>query len=254
MKPTPYEDINQLLDELLKNVQEIFGEKLVGLYLYGSLVWGDFDHNISDIDLLAALTFDVTEEDVQRLKKMHADFANLHKKWADRIEVQYLSLHALKTFKSEESLVACISPGEPFHTKMIGRHWLMNWYMVQEKGITLFGPSPSTIIDPISKEDFIQSVKEHAANWTEWVKDMKNKKAQAYAILTLCRAFYAYKNGEQTSKKQAANWVMKELPECSDLIQNALSWREKQRSKNEDGKSTYPETEKFVNFIVEKIK
>ena len=51
--PTAYADINELLEILLTSMQKILGEKLVGLYLYGSLVIGDFDPAISDIDLFA---------------------------------------------------------------------------------------------------------------------------------------------------------------------------------------------------------
>ncbi|MEZ0537617.1 nucleotidyltransferase domain-containing protein [Caldicellulosiruptoraceae bacterium PP1] len=57
MFPTPYEDINHLLNSLLSRIQNIFGTKFLGFYLYGSLVWGDFDKDISDIDLLAVFIF-----------------------------------------------------------------------------------------------------------------------------------------------------------------------------------------------------
>jgi hypothetical protein len=36
--PTLYSEINKLLELLLSSMQKILGEKLVGLYLYGSLV------------------------------------------------------------------------------------------------------------------------------------------------------------------------------------------------------------------------
>jgi predicted nucleotidyltransferase len=55
MTITPYADIDQLLVKLLANLQQILDNKLIGLYLYGSLVTGDFDTNRSDIDLLAVL-------------------------------------------------------------------------------------------------------------------------------------------------------------------------------------------------------
>jgi len=55
-------------------------------------------------------------------------------------------------------ILAVISPGEPFHFKESDPGWLMNWYMVQEQGRTLFGPDPTTLIDPISKQEFIQTV------------------------------------------------------------------------------------------------
>lgn len=53
MKPTPYEDVNTLLGALLARIRSVLGINLVGVYLYGSLPSGDFDPDVSDIDLLA---------------------------------------------------------------------------------------------------------------------------------------------------------------------------------------------------------
>lgn len=52
MQVTPYANINELLELILSSLQRILGAKLVGLYLNGSLVIGDFDPEISDIDLV----------------------------------------------------------------------------------------------------------------------------------------------------------------------------------------------------------
>ena len=46
-----YPQIGALLDELLTQMQAVLGDKLVGVYLYGSLVVGDFYDAISDVDL-----------------------------------------------------------------------------------------------------------------------------------------------------------------------------------------------------------
>jgi predicted nucleotidyltransferase len=158
MQATLYPDINILLDILLSRIQSILGKKLVGLYLYGSLVMGDFDHESSDIDLLAVISSDIDDEEFSRLDKMQTDFINKYKEWDDRIEIAYLSENALKTFKTQRSQIAIISPGEPFHVKDAGIDWLMNWYIVREKGVTLFGPPATSIIPSISKEEFIHAV------------------------------------------------------------------------------------------------
>ena len=253
MKLTNYPKADEVINILLSEIQSILGDKLVGLYLYGSLVWGDFDEDISDIDLLVAVKAPIDDEEFKRLQEMHNSFTEKFTEWDDRIEVQYLSLDALKTFKTKESEVVTISPGEPIEKRMVGKHWLMNWWMVREKGLTIFGPDPKTIIEPISKEEFIQTVKEHTENWNEWVKGMYRKAAQAYAILTMCRAYYAFKNGDQVSKRQAAEWVKKEFPQYSKLIQDALVWRDTgKRDKHED-KENYPKTEEFVNFVRKQI-
>ncbi len=253
MQPTAYPDVNDLLDSLLSQVQTILRQKLVGLYLYGSLVTGDVDIDISDIDLLAATAGDLNETEFSALNKMQDDIVSTYQQWENRLEIAYLSLHALKTFKTCTSQIAIISPGEPFHLKAAGRDWLMNWYIVRERGITLSGPPPTKIIEPISKEEFIQAVKEHAEGWRDWVNNSKNRPAQAYAILTLCRALYTYKNGEPVSKPQAALWAAAELPEWASLIKNALLWRQAWREPVVDPDATLPETRRFVNFVIDQI-
>src|SRR5260370_22829617 len=96
----------------------------------------------------------------------------------------------------------------------------------------------------------MQAVKEQMKAWGEWINDIHKRKDQAFAILTMCRALYAYKNDEQASKKQAALWAENELPEWSKLIQNALLWREDWRNEQVDHEETFPETLRFVRFAI----
>lgn len=245
-------EANKIVAELLQNIKVVLAEKLVGVYVYGSLATGDFYPKTSDIDMLAAISVDLKEEEFKNLKKMHEEFILKYQDWNNRIEVHYLSTKALKTFKSTTSKVASIRPGDPFQMIEVGDHWLMNWYMVREKGITLYGPSPKTIIEPISKEEFIDSVKQHTKSWNEWVKPMKNRKAQAYSILTLCRALYAVENGEQPSKKHAALWAEKQLPEWATLIKNAITWRESEVDVEND-EENYNKTVEFVNVVRNRV-
>ena len=81
MDVTQYSNVNELIDQLLLRMKSILGEKLVGLYLEGSLIIGDFDPNISDIDLVAALSADIDDRKFEELQKMHQDFATAHQEW-----------------------------------------------------------------------------------------------------------------------------------------------------------------------------
>jgi predicted nucleotidyltransferase len=253
MQITPYADINDLLDSLVCQIQLILNQKLVGVYLYGSLVWGDFDYESSDIDVLVATSSAIDGKDFSDLQHMQNDLINTYTYWDGRIEIAYVTTAALQTFKSRISEIAIISPGEPFHIKEAGKDWLINWYMVQEKGLTLFGPAPATRIDPISKEEFIHAVRQQAQDWADWIYHIHQRPGQAYAILTMCRAFYAYKNAEQVSKRQAAEWVAQQLPEWSALIENAFLWRAAWRDEGVDHDATFPETLKFVQFMIAQI-
>lgn len=240
---TPYPDINALLRDLRTRMQAILGEKLVGVYLYGSLVWGDFDHDVSDVDLLAALTADVDDREFVALQAMHDAIAAQYPAWNDRIETQYFSIEGLRNFREKPFPMCNISPGEPFHRMTAGRDWLMNWYFVLIYGITLYGPPPNTIIPPIGKMEFIARAREDATFWRGYVTNTRDSaQYQAYAILTLCRGWYTVTNGEQVSKRRAAEWAAERLPDWADLIRAALIGR----SDPANNRVSYRETQNFV--------
>jgi hypothetical protein len=253
MQETPFPDVNRLLESLLSRIRHILQERLVGLYLYGSLTTGDFDPESSDIDLLAATTSDVSGRESNALSVMHRDFAREHPAWEDRVEVAYLSAAALRTFRSERSPIAVISPGEPFHLTEAGSEWLMNWYVVREKGVALFGPPAEALIPSISRGEFAECVRDYAAEWGDRISDVRERKGQAYAILTMCRALHLHRTGETASKRQAALWAQEELPQWSGLIQSALAWRDAWREQQVDHAATRAQTIRFVNMVRDQI-
>ena len=253
MQETAYPDVNRILDILLSQMRQILRERLVGLYLYGSLTTGDFDLHTSDIDLLAATLSDLNDTEFEDLQEMHRALARDNKAWDDRVEVAYLSASALRTFRVHRSNMVVISPGEPFHTKEAGVEWLQNWYLVRESGVALFGPSAKTIILPITQDEFIEAVRDYAAELGEKIIGVRDRKGQAYAILTMCRALYTRKNGERVSKRQAALRAQGEMPQWSRLIQSALEWRVAWREEQVDHTATYAETVRFVNFLRDQI-
>jgi predicted nucleotidyltransferase len=241
-----YLEVDGVLRILRGQMQAVLGQRLVGLYLYGSLVWGDFDPEVSDIDLLAAIATEVSSDEADELRGLHEQFASEHPSWYDRIEVQYVSLEGLRTFKLRTSRIAAISPGEPFEVCEVGRHWLLNWYSVQERSITLLGRPPRRVIEPISREEFVAVVREHALAWPEWVQEARSRRAQSYAILTMCRALYACTHGEQPSKPRAARWALAQMPEWASLIEDALVWS---KAADADGADTHVRTVAFVREV-----
>jgi hypothetical protein len=57
--------------------------------------------------------------------------------------------------------VANISPGERLNLKMAGREWLIGFYMVREHGVPLLGPPPGEVIESISRDEFLDSVRRY---------------------------------------------------------------------------------------------
>lgn len=246
--------INKVLSSLLTALKPILGDELLGIYLYGSAVWGDFDEDISDIDLLVVVKSDIDQIAFNKLNVMHHELVKQYPNWDDRIEIAYLSERALKTFKSQRSPIAVISPGEPFNIKDAGTDWLINWYLIQEKNEIVFGPDPKAFINPISTNEYIDAVKQQASEWQDWVKHTENSRPfQAYAVLTLCRALYAVENGRHASKQEAATWVQTKYPAWAAIVLKAIEWRKDYKNQQVDPSLTFKEVEKTVCEMILKI-
>jgi predicted nucleotidyltransferase len=88
--PTPYPEVNALLQQLLSSVQAVLAHGLVGMYLDGSVATGDFEPDKSDID------FVVVDEVFLALKHMHARLATGASRWVTELEGSYVPRRALR--------------------------------------------------------------------------------------------------------------------------------------------------------------
>jgi hypothetical protein len=247
MTITAAPEVDALLAELRDGIAAILGQRLLGLYLYGSLVAGGFTPGVSDVDLLAVTATTIHQREFALLDEMQTAILARRPDWNDRIEIGYLSAAALRSFRSQASPIAVIHPGEPFHFKQAGRDWLVNWWVVREQGLALLGPPADQLIGPIATQEFLDIVVEHAQRWPEWMQHMRQRKSQSYAILTMCRALYTTEHGRQVSKQQAARWVQSLLPAWAPLIEQALEWRV--APENFDDAEHYPDTLRFVELM-----
>ncbi len=251
---TQHGEVNNILDRLLDGHRRIFGDKLVGFYLYGSLVWGDFDIASSDIDTLCVIASEITHEEMKLLDRLHVEIANQNPLFRDRIEVHYASRYGLKYVREFPSKMGNISPGEPLHIIDASIDWLVEWYCVQEYAITLFGVDKSEVIPYIDKSEFIQQTCNYARSFKERIQESKgNPYSQAYIILTLCRALYTLKNGEQISKPGAARWAADFLPEYRELITHALAWRRERKLTDPSSLETYTMAKQFTDEMIERF-
>jgi predicted nucleotidyltransferase len=245
-------EMRALPDLLYKRVQAILGDHLVGFYLVGSLVTGDFDPLSSDVDLIALTAGVLTEAEVDQLEQMHLELIRDDPRLDNRIEVLYTPVGRLNGDQQDYN-VAEISPGEPFHVKEIHHdQWTINWYVLREKGVTLFGPNPRTLVDPIAHEKIVRVVQDLSRDTPNWFEP-SHLGGQGYVILTLCRGLRLVRTGDFVSKKQAAQWAAQQFPEWSDLILKTLVWRVVRHEPTEDAAALYPEIRRLAVFLIDQI-
>jgi predicted nucleotidyltransferase len=229
--PTPYVDVNNILQVMLRDVQAILGPQLVAFYLYGSLSSGDFDPASSDIDFLIVTAEELSEAAMERLRAMHADIVASGMPYASRLEGSYIPRAALRRYDPQNARHPTIGGDWPFHVGWHGYSWVIERYIVREHGVVVWGPPPSTLIDPVSPQELRAAVCTQIQEFwrarldsgdVEWLRP---REYQAFAALTFCRALYTLLHGAVISKPQAAAWAMEAYPQWRPIIERALLWR-----------------------------
>lgn len=247
------ESARELLDDVLAKARIIFGEEFVGMYGYGSLAMGDFDPASSDLDIIVAVAREVREETGQELQRLYAEMLRSNHPWMRRLEAAFVPVALLRSHLTATPMrhvimntgISTFGVG----TDVLEWDWILNRHSAWRGNVVFAGPSPRTLIDPISPDVIRKTVRDELVHsWSrhlhgpEW---MKPRKYQAFVVLTMCRALYALEGGELISKPRAAAWALHTLdPTWKPLIQWAMHYRHD----SEAGDLT--ETLSFLRFAV----
>jgi hypothetical protein len=248
--PTPYPDVNTLLDELSGGMQAILGDCLVGFYMNGSLALGDFDPEHSDIDFIAATEKDLSGTMFDRLVEMHRHITYSGRLYATELEGSYFPLPALRRHNPTETIFPNLERGltETLQLKEHHSDWVIQRHIVRESGIGLFGPHADTLIDPVSPDELRQATVDVLRSWWATPVAIDNTRLssgyQVYAVQTMCRALYTLEHGSVVSKRVACQWASGEVPaKWSFLIQQAVQWQL--------GPDTIKETTDFIAYVLD---
>jgi hypothetical protein len=229
MHPTDDRAINALLCELLVGAQAALGDAFVGLYLHGSLAYGDFAPTRSDIDFLVVTKEALAGDAITRLETMHARLTVSGMKWATRLEGSYIPAQALRRYDPADCHHPALRADGSFDIDGHGSEWVIQRYIIRAKGIALAGPPPQTLIDPVTPEQLRGAAAGILFEWwepqlTDYSR-VRNSEYQAYAVLTMCRALYTLQFATVASKPVAARWAQGiDGGRWAALIARALAW------------------------------
>ena len=263
--PTPYPEVNAVLSVLLPDVQAILGDQFIGMYLYGSLAYGGFDRD-SDVDFVVVTMDELPQALFEALQAMHTRIATLDSWCAIQLEGSYIPKQALQVFDPVRVLHLHIDRGPDEHLHwmqidepILSRAWWGGWVLLRsvlrENGITLSGPSPVSLIDPVSLNELKEAMLATLEGWGKPLlkhpAEIMHRGYQSYIVLTLCRILYTLENGTIVSKQTAARWAQERLGEpWSALIERAWAGR------HDPGAKASPEdvngTLDFIRFTLEK--
>lgn len=210
-----YPEVTRLLEELLVGVQAILAEQFVSMYLFGSLTSGDFDQE-SDVDVLIVTSDEISSAHISALEAMHAQLYAGESRWATQLEVAYVPQPALRRYDRTNARHPHVDrSGARLFMKQHDESWIVQRYILRQRGITVAGPAPQTLIDPVSADDLREAM---VALLQVWAADifadpgqLKEWGNQPYVVLSLCRMLYTLQHGAVVSKAEAARWAQKSL-------------------------------------------
>ncbi len=230
---TPITEVNTVLSHFTGNLHLTFPDTLIATYLTGSLTYGGFELESSDIDLLAVLSRPPTQNEIKALQECVQHIADKFPSWGNRIECSFIPEHWL----SSTAIPADPRPylnGGSIRSCRYGNEWAINLNALHECGRAIHGPAPSLLSTkvPISR---LQEASRLDLE-EEWLPrlDIPSPFEQpgydpnhlrAYAVLTMCRILHRDHHSGVASKREAAAWVCSAFPEWASLVSEATEWR-----------------------------
>lgn len=226
---TLYPDVNEVLLHITNEIEQALNKNIIGLYLFGSLSYGDFNPASSDIDLITILHRPLNQAEITEVKTLHSKIAVMHPIWRVRIECSYLPV---------ELLSQTLPPKEPrpyyggdtfFEEADYGNEWIINNYLLYEYGIPLIGSSVKDLMKPIAMIDVQKAcIRDLYKEWEPKINDpewLANSHYQSYIVLNLCRILYTIRYGKAATKREASEWVKNKFgSRWHALIETAQKW------------------------------
>ena len=243
---------------LLDALHEVLGNELIAVYLHGSLAMGCFNPVRSDIDLLVVtqdwLSVEVKRRLVEKLLQ--------HSLNPSPIEISFLAQEALHSFQHpmpydlhygeswRERYQQALTNGEWQYWNDVLRKdadLAAHFTVTLSRGICLHGKPAQTVLPPVPRQDYIDSI---AGDVDEAAEHMDDN--IVYFVLNACRVYAHLLEGGVLSKDEGGVWGMQHLPETlRGVVAHALAlYRGEQVAPHFDEEALL----RFRRFIEEKIK
>ncbi len=226
--PTPYPDLNVLLEEFVSQVRATLGEELIGLYLVGSFALGGFDED-SDVDFLCVTRDGLMLAQQTSLQTIHAYLYDLETSWAQHLEGSYISAARLRQGADGSELFYLDNTARELVWSDHCNKAVIRWTLYHH-GIALYGPVTNTLLESVDSEALRQETRRTLRSWLEEIlaqpQLVDSRWYQAYAVVTHCRMLYTLVEDAVASKPAAVMWALEHLDSSwAGLIER--SWRDR---------------------------
>lgn len=227
--PTRFPELNELLVELVEQARAILAETFVGAYLQGSFAVGDADEH-SDCDFLIPITTQPDRERESALRALHDEIPTRSGHWCHHLEGSYPLATELRTTDHMGARWLFVDHGA--RTLAWDTHCNTPWtrWSLRERGITLAGPPPNTLVDPVAPDVMVAAARTMLPSLVDDIHSWMPPTiawGQRYIVASAARALYTVRTAEVASKRQAILWARERVNDrWHPLLDQVLADRE----------------------------
>ncbi|HYG56486.1 MAG TPA: aminoglycoside adenylyltransferase domain-containing protein [Symbiobacteriaceae bacterium] len=215
------EPVRSTMHALTEGLLTILGDRLLGVYLGGSLPMGDFCEGSSDLDFLVVTRGHLSLEGALAVGLLHRELLRRFS-YAARLEGDYAPLETLVAEGTTEPVPGC---ERGIFLPKVGELMLSadNIANIRACGITFFGPEPGALLPEVTPEQVRAAVREMLH---EGPAPCETAQEAATEVLNLVRSACALEQGAPVTKRDGAQWGCDHLgAEWRDVIRTALAVR-----------------------------
>lgn len=232
-----YNDLQMLKhisEKVTDTLQLALKTNLIGIYLTGSAVLGDWHYRKSDMDLTVVVNDPLSKKEISsmegQLKKLEAQNPNV------KFEIQYVPLAILG--KNQEEVEPILSYQGRKHSMSYSGFNAVTWYTLKKHGIVLCG-RPVDQLNLRATEDELLAYVYNNVNtyWTAWAASAARifsikgilsftDWAVEWCVCGLSRMYYTLQEKDITSKSGAVEYMLHKSPyEYQKILKEAHAIR-----------------------------
>ncbi|MED4680964.1 aminoglycoside adenylyltransferase domain-containing protein [Bacillus nitratireducens] len=203
------EEVKQLMEQYTVELKEIFlDEKIVGVYIYGSIALGAFYIETSDVDFVTVISDSVNEAEKKQIVELHKKISK--STLGKRMDGMYIPLADLGKYNDEMNEYVYCTDGKA----NIG-HWDINavtWWTLKNQGITVIGKEAEDLSFQIRWDDVVNTMKYNVEQyWSEKAKQPYLFFIEEWvesAVVTMGRILYTLDHKTIVSKDRGLQYLL----------------------------------------------
>ncbi len=219
----------QLLAAIENMYREILGNTLKGFYVHGSLAFGCFRWEISDVDFIAVTNRSLTlSEKTKIIRGLLSQESSGPPKGLEMSVVQqdvtnpvvYPTPYELHYSAAHRMEFLADMEGTCMRMQGTDRDLAAHFAVIRQVGIKVWGKPIKEMFGPVPRDAYEDSIRRDAQDAL-----LEISQRPVYAILNLCRVLAFERQGLVLSKKGGGEWGMKHLPpEYGEVVRAAYEY------------------------------